>query len=254
VVRNWSLSDRWQEIGSPGQRGRILTLGHGRDVVFLASPLARGDSYIPTARALARYFRTHLIEMPGSGASTRLMSPWSVNEYTAWAAEIIAARDLGGSMVIGQSYSGTVAIALAARDPELVRDLIVADSSGAGEPPSFLRGLGGALVDVVLDLRLVAVAWPHVVGDALIHRRNFFTLLRESLTADISVLARQVTAPTLVAWGGRSQFMRPTAAHTLAAWLPRSRVYFCARGGHTWVVSRAEEFAAAVLAFSEPEA
>jgi hypothetical protein len=43
--------------------------------------------------------------------------------------------------------------------------------------------------------------------------------------------------------------MRPTAAHTLAAWLPRSRVYLCTRGAHTWVVSRAEEFAAAVAGF-----
>jgi len=254
-VRNWSLSDRWQKIGSPGQRGRILTLGRGRDVVFFASPLARGESYIPTARALGRYFRTHLIEMPGSGASTRLASPWSVNEYTAWAADTITARRLAGSAVIGHSYSGMVAIALAARHPELVRALIVADTSGAGEPTSLLRGVGGALIDVMLDLGLVAVAWPHVVGDALIHRRNFFALLRESLTVDISALARQMSVPALVAWGGRSQFMRPTAAPTLAAWLPRSQVYVCARGAHTWVVSRAEEFAAAVAgSLPEPEA
>jgi hypothetical protein len=43
--------------------------------------------------------------------------------------------------------------------------------------------------------------------------------------------------------------MRPTAAHTLGTWLPRSRVYLSARGGHTWVASRAEEFAAAVARF-----
>jgi pimeloyl-ACP methyl ester carboxylesterase len=192
----------------------------------------------------------HLVEMPGSGAGTRLTSPWSTIDYAAWAAETIAIRGLAGSPVIGHSYSGMVAIALAARHPELVSALIVSDTSGAGEPPSLLRGIGGAMIDSAMDLGLVAVAWPHVVSNMLNHRRNFFALIRDSLRADISALARQVSAPALVAWGGRSRFMRPIAAQTLAGWLPRSRIYLSARGGHTWVVSRPEEFASVVARFS----
>ena len=99
----------------------MLTLGHGVDAVLLASPLARGEIYVRTAHALARHLRVHLVEMPGSGAGTRLKAPWSIMDYADWSAEAIARSGIEGSVVIGHSYSGMVAVAVAARQPNLPR-------------------------------------------------------------------------------------------------------------------------------------
>src|SRR5689334_5168537 len=82
-------TDRWQWVGPTGQRGRHLCLGEGTEMVLLASPLARGECYIPTAEQLARYGRTHLFEMPGSGRSDPVASPWSLEDYASWTARMI---------------------------------------------------------------------------------------------------------------------------------------------------------------------
>jgi pimeloyl-ACP methyl ester carboxylesterase len=240
---------RWQSVGSLGVRGRILALGHGPNAILLASPLARGESYLATARSLAKHFRAHLLEMPGSGIGTRLTSAWFASDYAAWVADTIAARRLAGSVVIGHSYSGMVAIALAAERPDLVGALVAADSSGTGPPMSLWKRTGGAVLDSSLDLGVVATKWPHVVSNAVRHFRNFSALVREAVGADVSAQARKVSAPTLIAWGGRSRFMPPTAARALADCLNESQVYVSPRGAHTWVVSQPDEFARAVATF-----
>ena len=63
-----------------------------------------------------------------------------------------------------------------------------------------------------------------------------------------------VRAPALVAWGAVDHTLPVWAADAYAKILPRARTHVSPRGTHTWVVSRAEEFAAAVEAFLDSEA
>ena len=178
-----------------------------------------------------------------------LESPWSAPDYANWAADVIAVRGLGGSALIGHSYSGMVAVTLAAVHPDVVGPLIVSDTPGFGEPVSLAQGVGGAIFDAALDWALVLRLWPHVASNAITHRANFVSMIRESLTADLRELARRVSAPSLVTWGGRSRLMHSSVVQTLAVSLSRSQVYVSAHGAHTWVVSRREEFALAVASF-----
>jgi pimeloyl-ACP methyl ester carboxylesterase len=236
-------------VGPAGRRGRRLCLGRGEAIVLLASPLARGECYLPPGRRLAKRGRVHLLEMPGSGQGQRLASPWSLADYAAWSAGAIAECGLGRPAVIGHSYSGMVAVALAARHPERVGTLVVAGAPGAGAPASLGQAIRGAGLDLVLDLGLVALLWPCVAANLLTHRRNFLALLREALHADVTALARRVRAPALVAWGAREHTLPPEAAQVYAATLPDARAYVSPRGTHTWVISQPEEFARAVASF-----
>jgi 3-oxoadipate enol-lactonase len=240
---------RWQYVGPSDRRGRLLSIGNGLDVVLLASPLARGETYLPTALTLARRFRVHLVEFPGSGASSRVARPWDVLDHEEWVADLLLRRALAKCIVIGHSYSGMVVIALAAHRPDMLRALIVADTAGMREPPSLAIGIRGAVTDVALDWRLVLHAWPHVVGNLVKHSSNSAALLRQCFTTDIASLARRVVQPTLVAWGGASRVMNPIAAHRLAEFIPVSRVIIAPGRTHAWVVSHPGEFAAAVTQF-----
>jgi 3-oxoadipate enol-lactonase len=244
-----SQAPRWQRVGSPGRRGRCRSLGAGPDVALLVSPLATAECYLPTAERLALRARAHLIEMPGSGRSEKLSSPWSLHDYADWAAAALAELGLERPAVFGHSYSGLVAVALAARYPERCGAIVVADTPAPGVPASLGQGLRGAVVDIVLDLPVVLAKWHHVAGNALTHTRNFFRLLRECLHADGTDLARQVEAPALVAWGARDHTLPPRGAELYAACLPGARTYLSRRGAHTWVVSQAEELARAVEGF-----
>jgi pimeloyl-ACP methyl ester carboxylesterase len=218
-------------------------------VILLASPLARGESYLSTTRALAKRFRVHLFEMPGSGAGSQVGEPWRVFDYAAWVAPFAATCCPAGGVLVGHSYSGMVALALAAQKPTWLRALVVADTAGMGEPRTLRHGIGGAFVDAALDLHLVLRAWPHVAGNLVNHFSNCSSLVQQCLEADVVPLARHVTVPTLVAWSGRSRLMHATAAHRLASSIPNSQVVIASRGAHTWVVSQPEVFAEATAQF-----
>jgi 3-oxoadipate enol-lactonase len=187
--------------------------------------------------------------MPGSGAGTRVASPWSIVDYVDWSAAMIERCGIVGSIVIGHSYAGMVALALAARHPNLVSALVVADTPGVGEPTTLGRGILGAMADAARDFLLVSIAWPFVAWNAMIHGRNCLALIRQSIATDITPLARMVSAPALVAWSGKSFLLRPSAAKTLAECLPKSELYISPQSVHTWVVSQPEEFASAVVTF-----
>jgi 3-oxoadipate enol-lactonase len=187
--------------------------------------------------------------MPGSGAGTRVASPWSIVDYVDWSAAMIERCGIVGSIVIGHSYAGMVALALAARHPNLVSALVVADTPGVGEPTTLGRGILGAMADAARDFLLVSIAWPFVAWNAMIHGRNCLALIRQSIATDITPLARVVSAPALIAWSGKSLLLRPSAAKRLAECLPNSELYISPQSVHTWVVSQPEEFASAVVTF-----
>jgi pimeloyl-ACP methyl ester carboxylesterase len=175
-------------------------------------------------------------------------------DYADWSAEVIERCGFEGAAVIGHSYAGMVAVALAARYPSLVSALVVADTPGVGEPVSLGRGILGAMADAARDFWLVSIAWPYVAWNAIIHRRNCEALIRQSISSDITPLARIVSAPALAAWAGQSLLLRPSAAKMLAECLPNSELYISPQSVHTWVVSRPEEFATAVATFLASQA
>lgn len=71
-----------------------------------------------------------LIDLPGFGDSFTPEGPWSVRDYADFAAEIIAHYYPAGAVIVGHSFGGKVAIAIAARWPVLARGLVVVAGTG----------------------------------------------------------------------------------------------------------------------------
>jgi pimeloyl-ACP methyl ester carboxylesterase len=238
----------FRPVTAAGFRGWYAAAGAGPPVVLLASPLARGKTYLPTAACLARAHAVTVVEMPGSGRAARLPRPWTIAEYAGWAAAFLDAVDARGATVVGHSYSGAVAVALAALHPARVGRIVVADSIGAGGPHPLVRTIAAGAIDLMLETPLVVRAWHHVVGNAVTHPRNFARQARASLTADVTGLAARAAVPALVAWGRRDHTLPPRCAAEFARHLPNATVYL-SDGSHDWVISRAAEFAAVVGRF-----
>lgn len=236
-------------VETRGVWGEYEVVGGGPPAVLLASPLALPATYRPTARALGRSFRVSTVGFPGSGRGERLRSGWSVEQYADWAAGFIATLGLDRPLVIGHSHSAAIAVVLAACDPDRVGRLVIADGTGTGPHP-VARTVAGGMCDVLLDLGLVLSAWHHVAGNLVRHPANFCRGVRDSLECDVREDARRVKIPALVAWGVRDHTLPPRHAAEFAALLPGARVYFSAVGSHDWVITRADEFAAAVEAFA----
>lgn len=233
-----------------GLRGWYATTGAGPPVVLLASPFVLAGTYRPTVRRLGRAHRVYVVQMPGSGRGSRVTG-WGVAEYADWAAGLLARLGLEDVTLIGHSYTGAVALAVAARHPRRVGRLVVADAV-AVRRDSAGRVLAGQLRDfLVVELGLTLRAWHHLVFNAVFHTRNFARLVRDSMRSGPVADAERVAVPTLVAWGGLDHTTPPARAAVLARHLPDASIHVAPDGAHGWVIDRADEFAGAVERFTE---
>lgn len=235
------------EVG--GVRGGYEVAGDGPPLVLLASPVARAETYRATAECLARSFRVHTVELPGSGQAECLPEGWSIEQYAGWVAELLRTLALDRPVVIGHSHSAAIGVVLAARFPERLGRLVVVDGTGTGPHPSLRVFLGG-LFDLALDITLVLRAWHHVVGNLLVHTANFWRQIRDGLKGDVRADAARVSVPVLVAWGRRDHTFPPRCAREYARCLPDAQVYLSPSGSHDWLISQADEFADVVTAFA----
>ena len=81
-------------------------------------------SWVRQLNALAGRLRLAALDLPGHGESDPAPRT-SVEDYAGAVCDFIAALKSGPALVVGHSLGGAVAIALAARRPELVRGLVL---------------------------------------------------------------------------------------------------------------------------------
>ena len=237
------------EIEVNGTRGVYEVAGNGPPLVLLASPLARAKTYRPVAASLGRTFRVYTVELPGSGWAGPIGAGWSAGRYATWVHGFVGALGLIRPFVVGHSHSGPIAVTLAARYPDAVGRLVLVDATGTG-PHSAVWVFSAGLIDLASEFEIVATRWHHVLGNLVLHPRNFVRQVRDALTADVRDEAARVMVLTLVAWGSRSLAFPPRHAREYARCLPNARVYLSMRGHHDWLIARSDEFAAAVEAFA----
>ncbi len=234
-------------------RAHYLEAGEGPPLLLLASMLVRARTYGPLIERLAPHFRVLTVELSGSGRSSRLSRPWSLEEYAHWSDRFLDAVFVDRAVVIGHSNSGAVALLLGAQYPERVASLVLADAIGARRSRSLLRVLVARAVDAALEPRLSARGWPDVAWNLLFHMGSFLHQVRLAARADVLQHAPAVVAPTLVAWGRRDHTMPLVCSARLRAVIPGSRLHL-SKGSHDHCITHADEFARAVTKFVESEA
>ncbi len=229
-------------------RARYLEAGEGPPLLLLASMLVRARTYGPLIERLAPHFRVLAVELPGSGRSSRLSGPWSLEDYAHWSDRFLDAVSVDRAVVIGHSNSGAVALLLGAQHPERVASLVLADATGARQSHSLLRLLLARAVDALLEPGLSARGWPDVAWNLLFHTGSFLHQVRLAAGADVLQHAPAVVAPTLVAWGRKDHTMPLVCSASLRAVILGSRLHL-SEGSHDHCITHADEFARSVTKF-----
>lgn len=226
-----------------GYKARYLQAGSGPTLVLLASPLVFATTYRPLIEGLAHQFRVYAIELPGSGRSSRVFEPWDRRDYATWLNEFLKKLSLDSFTLVGHSNSGLTAIEYAYRYPEQVRNLVLVDSVGIGMPHgSLTRILLARLFDAVLELPLTLRGLPHVLYNAVRHRRNFFhQVFREPYVRMDRELSR-LKVRSLIAWGGRDHTLPRSYAREMQRAIPGASYAVESRGNHDWLIERPAEF------------
>lgn len=128
--------------------------GRGQPVLLLHGLAGYAGEWARTAGWMARDHRVVALDARGHGDSERRPEDVSLDAHVADAAHAIESLRLASAVVAGQSFGALTAILLAARRPDLVRAVVVAEATAAG---------GGAPAGIeaeVLHLREVLGRWP----------------------------------------------------------------------------------------------
>jgi pimeloyl-ACP methyl ester carboxylesterase len=210
------------------------------------------------------------VDLPGHGESDPLPGV-SVEEHAAVVAEFLIALACGPVIVIGHSLGGSIAIALAARHPVLVRGLVLIAScvklplvDSVGE--RLVAYLPGPLRRLVFFSMAKKVLFaPQAPADAIeVAMRDLRACRPETIMSDVRVAramdltepAAALDVPTLVLAGGRDRLITPALAERLSALIRRSRLRLADGAGHMLPMEAPEwvnrEIATFVASLAEP--
>ncbi len=111
----------------------VVEAGTGPTVLCLHGIGSSSAAFAPQVEALAGELRFLAWDAPGYASSADPAGPLDLDGYADVAAAVVRDRADGPAHVLGVSWGGVIAVRLARRYPELVRSLVLADSSlGSG--------------------------------------------------------------------------------------------------------------------------
>lgn len=203
----------------------------------------------------------------GHGGSAVPPGPYTMDELVADAARVIREWGRAPVVFVGLSLGGMVGQGLAIHHPELLRGLVLANTTACQPPAAHATwaqriaavqaGGMAAVADGVIE-RWLGAAFRSAEPEATARLRG--KLLRcdpagymatTQAVAAVDWLERlpQVGCPTLVIAGGRDTGTPPEAAQAIAASVPGARLELLPEASHLSVAEEPERFATLVRDF-----
>lgn len=255
-----------RSVLAAGRQTHLHDLGGGAAVLLIhgSGPgVTAWANWRPVMPALAESRRVVAPDMAGFGHTERL--PGDVYDLDLWVAHAIGVLDalgIGRTDLVGNSFGGAIALALAIRHPERVRRLVLMGSVGVpfgitpaldavwGYQPSLeaMRGLldlfaydRERVTDDLARLRFEASIQPGFQASFAAMfpapRQRWVDALA-SAEADIRALPNH----TLVIHGREDRLIPLGNALTLADWIPRAQLHVFGQCGHWTQIEHAGRF------------
>lgn len=138
---------------------RVLQRGAGRDVLLIHGSPGSIEDWQTVMGALSGSFRLTAYDRPGHGFSGDV-GAYSYERNAEIAQHVIEVLKLENVVVVGHSYGGTTALALALRKPKSVSGYVIVDSSVYQPPQRSNGGLYSVLASPWLGTGIARVLGP----------------------------------------------------------------------------------------------
>lgn len=228
----------------------VVDAGSGPTLLCLHGIGSSSASFQPQVDELADSLRLLAWDAPGYAKSDDPQGPLDLDGFADAAASVLRERGTGPAHVLGVSWGGVVAMRLAARHPELVRSLVLADSSrGSARTPeqagamraraTELRETGTRAFAALRGPRLVSPAAPpelvaHVVDTmAGSVRLPGYAYAAESMAAtDLTDGLAALRLPVLVLCGDEDTVTGVRESQAIAGGIPDAVFVTLKGAGH----------------------
>lgn len=220
-----------------------------RTIVFLHGWRSDASVWAPVMQALDDG-KTRLLapDLPGFGQSEAPTRPEGVSGYREIVSILLDRLALHGVVLIGHSFGGSIAAALAATRPELVSRLILVDSAGLREDTSdkrIKRRIAKAvkplfrptfMQPIRKKIYMAMGAEDYVVTPELTEH------FRRIVAEDISSYFDQIQQPTLLIWGEDDEDTPLADGEAMLSALTSAELVVLPKAGHFSFLDETEMF------------
>lgn len=235
--------------------------GNGAEtIVFLHGLLWSGDMY----RAQVQYFKDHYrcvtYDFRGQGRSQVTDSGYDMESLYEDAVSFITQLNLAPCHFVGLSMGGFIAMRLAARRPDLLKSMILLETSADAEPNVFKYNMLSLIVKLFGVKAVSQKVMTIMFGQSFLND-NQRSELRDEWTEKLNnnpktitravqgVIDRKpvfeelrnITLPSLIIVGEEDVATVPDKAKRIHSQIPRSVLHIIARAGHSATVEEPAE-------------
>ena len=222
-------------------------------ILFLHGWSVFTEAYRESLSALAQNHWVIAPDLPGFGFSWCDRANLSYQTHAHCILQLIERLNLERFRLIGHSFGGGIALALAAAIPHQVDLLIIIDSTGIplSSLSQIITGRLSELPQQIIQLRWKTVekilwAFGH---NTIFHGRHLIEGAQIALNQDIRPWLKDIRSPCLVLWGERDRFTPPEIGRGLMKEIPQSKLQIVPGGYHEWCMMQPETLTAIVTDF-----
>lgn len=264
------MDEEWSRVAVPDGALEILDVGQGEPLLLIQTGQV-ADELLLAGRLLAREHRVVLTHRRGYAGSSPTAGPGSVRRDAADSVALLDALGTGRAHVVGLSYSGAVALELAARWPERVLTLSLIEPPPLGIPaePEFREANAALLrtyeqagsaaaLEEFMEL-LEGTGWraeldAHLPGTAAAIERDIETFFAVDIPALLDWQftaedAHAIRAPVLHVGGTDSGPWFAQVRERVLGWFPGAEDVVVPGAGHALALTHAPDVAAAISRF-----
>jgi len=236
VQRDESATEvRSEVLEIKGRTLRLLQLGEHPTRLLLIHGFGSGiDTWSAIQDRLAQQYSTLALDLPGHGGSSKdLAGIDSFADLAALLQEVVQSRDYAPMHIVAHSMGVSVALALAARAPDLVKTLTLISPAGLGSTPNpaFMQCLIGAnsRKELGVALKMLFADQGYVTRefvDAMLKYKRLdgvgtalqkYASLLQSDSSNHADRLRGLSMPIQLIWGAQDEVIRPVEAESLPA-------------------------------------
>lgn len=223
--------------------------GSGAPVVLLHGLGGSSDWWHHNIDVLADRYLVSALDLVGFGRNRFFLRRSKLPGRLRGIAELLA-RWIDSSFdgpvhLVGNSLGGHIAIHLAASRPDLVRSLVLIDSTGIPFKITPSAHLASLMTRYGWRSLLVMVAHDLFRASPIAFARTLVRLLRD----DARPLMRKLTMPVMLAWGDHDPAVPLTYARQMLNEIPQAKLHVIPRAGHVPMWENPRAFNEALLAF-----
>ena len=227
--------------------------GEGSPVILLHGWGTSGESLEGIAKALEDRFRVYTIDLPGFGWTPPPPAVWGTQEYASHVEGFMDCIGVSSASVLGHSFGGRIALALAARSPHRVRKLILVASAGIRprrRPGRLVKSLAGKLGTRVfshplwgpLGERIVSAVARRIGSRDYRNAGRMRPILVKVVNEDLRDILPSVRVPTLIIWGDSDPGIPRSSMEIMAKGIGGSRLQVMEGAGHFPFRDRPDRF------------